>query len=177
LREKKGEFYEAIQKKLIHKKDITTKDELMRLIYAKELKVSEARNYTTFKLFKAFPIINYKDQDFDDINKIILIYSRIKNLELKTKDNDARYSTKKLGFALRYGKYAITSVIFKLNFNNSDIESTMQEVKSKWLNFENYIKTLPHNSDYFGGEDQNFDNYYKGKTINKDLVEFFKYGN
>ena len=60
----------------------------------------------------------------------------------------------------------------------------VDDILKQWQKFESYAIGLPTNSSYFkfykdeetGVEqrDLNFDNYYKGKTLDKDLLSFFK---
>ena len=93
----------------------------------------------------------------------------------------------KYGNALRYGKYAVVSVVSKSFIKDLDIkeyESVIKEktdiIINKWLDFENEIVEKPENETYFykyqEKEDTktvyNFDGYYKGKTINQDLQNF-----
>ena len=44
----------------------------------------------------------------------------------------------------------------------------------QWKAFEEFAKEKTENKDYITEEGFDFDNYYKGKTLNKDIVDFFK---
>ena len=44
----------------------------------------------------------------------------------------------------------------------------------KWKEFEVKTKEKDNNADYLTEDGFDFDNYYKGKTVNKDIVEFFR---
>lgn len=109
-------------------------------------------------------------------------YQYLTDIEKKEKN----YGVDRYGNALRYGKYAVVSVVsrsFKESFDIKKYESIAKEntdlILKKWLSFEDEITKKPSNEDYFykykeGESDSviyNFDGYYKGKTINKDLIE------
>ena len=60
------------------------------------------------------------------------------------------------------------------------VKEVIEQTLAKWIVFENQVIEKQSNKDYFykyQEEDNiktiyNFDGYYKGKTINKDLEEF-----
>ena len=72
--------------------------------------------------------------------------------------------------------------------DNAEFESSVKEATNKilntWAQFEEYIKIQPANIPYFrrytdpesGQEilEVNFDNYYKGRTLPSDLLNYFK---
>ena len=59
------------------------------------------------------------------------------------------------------------------------------ECLDKWLEFEKHVATLKHNDDYFrmyadvesgtAWREMNYDNYYKGRTLNSDLKAYSKF--
>lgn len=175
LERKKGEFYEATDKNIICKDKIITKEQIMRLIFCINGKPSEARSYANEKLFEAYPIKKIEPDNFHQIYKIIKIYKAVENLQQNTRNQEEKYRKKELGSGLSYGKYAMVSVIFKKLEDQTidEISQSLNEVKEKWKDFETTITNHEHNSDYFD-DGFNFDNYYKGKTINKDLVDYFE---
>lgn len=174
LERKKGEFYEAVTKNIICKDKIITKNQIMRLIFCINGKPSEARSYANEKLFEAYPIKHMSSCDFAQIYTVIKIYKAIENLQQNTKNQEEKYRKKEIGSGLSYGKYAITSVVFgKLKSETIEkMSQLLNEAKEKWKDFETTVANQEHNSDYFD-DGFNFDNYYKGKTINKDLMDYF----
>jgi len=103
-------------------------------------------------------------------------------------DKEDIYGTVNYGQALRYGKYALTSVVARKFFIDSEslsnVEAHVSNVIDRWLGFENYVTNKNENYQYFSTfEDEdseytireyNYDGYYKGRTLNDDLVEFFQ---
>jgi len=65
-----------------------------------------------------------------------------------------------------------------------DAGQRVNEILSHWLEFEGAVINMPHNQNYFREytdektglvtRDLNFDNYYKGSTLNQDLHKHFK---
>lgn len=100
---------------------------------------------------------------------------------------EENYGMEKYGNALRYGKYAVINIVsrkFREDLDvteyNCNVKEATEQVLYKWKDFENKIIKKQSNNDYFykyKEEDNirtiyNFDGYYKGKTINKDLEDF-----
>lgn len=172
LERKTGEFYEVISKNIISKETIITKEQVMRLCFVINGKTSEARSYANEKLFKQYPLSLI---DFEDIYKIINIYRTVEAFMQSTRDQNKKFRVSEFGYGLKYGKYAISATIFNLLKNSKDdIKKIVNHVKNKWLDFETTISNIEHNKDYFS-ESFDYANYYKGKTINNDLPEYFKY--
>jgi hypothetical protein len=89
------------------------------------------------------------------------------------------------GRALRYGKFAVISAC-RLKYEGeqsiNNAGKIVDSILNKWLEFETYIASLPENNSYFITLDKdtrtqkqevNFDGYYKGRTLNSDLIKFF----
>lgn len=169
LERKRGEFYEVLSRDIIPQDRIVTKEQIMRLSYVIEGKVAEARSYANEKLFKQYPLPTI---NFDDLYKVIQIYRTLGAFLQSTKDQDKKFRVPEFGNGLKYGRYAMTFAIFSLSKNYpGNLDEIINLVKNKWLDFENTMSNKESNKDYF---DETFDyaNYYKGKTINKDLPEY-----
>lgn len=96
-----------------------------------------------------------------------------------------KYGVNTYGNALRYGKYAVTYVVSQYYLDSLELHEYVKNVRmytdiilDQWMQFEQYIVTKDHNRDYFYQEKEengsikyyyNYDGYYKGRTINKDL--------
>ena len=106
------------------------------------------------------------------------------------KEKINKYGQAQYGNGLRYGKIAVVGVIARQYSSQITLETFDNEVKYKtedilnnWLGFEEFVKTQPDNTAYFRKyTDQetkqeilevNFDNYYKGRTLTKDLEKYF----
>ena len=174
LERKRGEFFEAISKNIISKDKVISKEQIMRLIFVINKKMSEARSYANEKLFQLYPIKEIDKEDFKKIFLILKTYKLVEKLEQNTRKKDDRYRTDQFGSGLQYGKYAITGVVFhKLHDDDTEkLALILNEVRVKWKDFETTVINKEHNKDYYE-EGFNFDNYYKGKTINKDLIDYF----
>lgn len=174
LERKTGEFYEATGKKIVSKDAIVTKELLMRLIFVMNGKVAEARSYAGEKLFEHYPLKNIKSNDFEKVFTVVNIYRMVDALEQKTRKHDKKFRIDEFGSGLKYGKFAITGAIFNglERDGDSDLASIMKDVLAKWKDFETTVSNFPHNKDYYD-EGFRFDNYYKGKTVNKDLIDYF----
>jgi len=104
----------------------------------------------------------------------------------QAKDNwekDKEFEEIEFGSGLRYGKMAIISAVGVQGITNEDISSQKltESVSSKllfvlqrWAVFEDYAKTRKENKDYMIDKGFDLDNYYKGRTINSDIRDFFK---
>lgn len=169
LERKKGEFFEAISKNIISKDNIISKEDIMRLAFVISWKVSEARSYSNDKLFKQYPL---STTDFEDLFKCILIYRLVISQIQSTRNQNERFRVSVFWYGLKYGKFALAWIIFNLSKNsNETIETILETTKNLWLNFEETIAQKPLNGIY-SGDWFNYDNYYKGKTINDDLIEY-----
>jgi hypothetical protein len=97
-------------------------------------------------------------------------------------EDEKPYEKIDFGMSLKYGKMAVISAIGLQKFEDAELaqdkivdvmEKKLVEVLEKWHSFEEYVKTKHGNSDYNTANGFDFDNYYKGKTINADIPEFF----
>lgn len=85
--------------------------------------------------------------------------------------------------SLRYGKMAVISAVGVTGVPvkdlvpdkiNEAVSKKLLFVLEKWNEFESFAKEKTENKDYFTDEGFDFDNYYKGKILNKNIAEFFK---
>ncbi|NJN92455.1 MAG: hypothetical protein HC878_20235 [Leptolyngbyaceae cyanobacterium SL_5_14] len=56
----------------------------------------------------------------------------------------------------------------------SSASEIVGKVLDNWLGFEQFIVSLPANSDYFSEQNRNFNNYYKARNVNQDISNFFE---
>lgn len=172
LERKKGEFHNSIEQSIITKSEPIKKEEVLRLSFCGDGRVSEARNFTSNKLFKSYPLEKYDESGFDNLYTLITVYKLLSKFKGPKED---KYNTIKYGNALRYASFAVCGAVYKITDDIYNIQDKLEHVLVKWKDFEDTIMNLETNLDYFGDDERNFDNYYKGKTVNKDLANYFGY--
>jgi hypothetical protein len=69
------------------------------------------------------------------------------------------------------GYFDSQNEITKETIANIVVES-IDKIKPKWIEFEQFAKSKPENSSFISG-DFDYDFYYKGKTVDNDVKEFF----
>ena len=185
LNRKQGEFYEGINRKYILKKQIIDLSNFMRIAISISGDAKKARQSSDTVLFRENNFKYYLKTE-SDYKKYVYGYYCYQYL-LDTEKKEKNYGMDKYGNALRYGKYAVIGIVSRgfdkildIKEYKSVVEEKTNSILEKWLSFENEITKKQSNKDYFykyqEGEDikfvYNFDGYYKGKTINKDLEDF-----
>ncbi|WP_447026904.1 AIPR family protein [Vibrio alginolyticus] len=187
---KKGEFADGINAKYIHRSQIVARDVLMRLAVAISKEPSAARRSGTNVLFSERNFHKYFGTGVDHVSLIhaLRVHQHLREIEAKAEGFVSKYNVENYGQALRYGKYAVVSVIHNKYYSKSsegfrfdEIPTLVDEVLSHWKNFESSAMSRASNTSYFrsasysssNSKDINFEGYYKGKTINQDLEEFW----
>lgn len=190
---KRGEFGDGIRNKYIDRSMIIARDHFLRICLACDGKPSQARRNSEKQNFKQSNfenILNDSDR-YKEYFYGISCYNALNNVQstLDKKSNDP-FGEINYGYALRYGKFAVVSVAtkqfdekIKLHEYSEDAENNVRLILDNWLQFESYIEDQNHNRRYFKktfdedtGETRleiNYSGYYKGRTINQDLKEFF----
>lgn len=191
---KKGEYGDGLHNKYISRDKIIDRVLFLRICLALKGEVSNARRSGETVLFRhnRFKQIlensdSYKKYFFGFLTmKYLNALQRKFKEDKNNKDGIANY-----GYSLRYGKYSVISVVanyYKDTFKNDEydqkIKIIVDQVLSKWIEFENYIINERHNISYFREiitpetkevrKMLDYDGYYKGSTINKDINIFFK---
>lgn len=191
---KKGEFGDGLFNKYIDRNKIIDRVQFLRICLAVKGDVSNARRAGETVLFK-----NDKfKQILTDSNKYkqyFFAYLTIRNLsKIQNKFKDQQNNRDGIinyGYSLRYGKYSVVSIVSQYFEENFDIEEyetksnqIVEQILNNWVTFEEYIITEKHNSSYFrdiiNPETKevrrmlDYDGYYKGKTINKNISNYFR---
>lgn len=103
-----------------------------------------------------------------------------------SRDRNNRHGIANFGNGLVYGKYAIISACksrFEGDLSLDVVGKIVDDILGHWKKFEAQVITIKANQNYFrkymdddGIErmDLNFNNYYKGKTVNQDIKKFFQ---
>lgn len=173
---KRGEFYHGLDKNYIDRECIVNRYDLLKSYLAWLGDASNARRSGSETLFKEkkFKEIMKKQSDY---KKMFFSYRLLKNIEvMEMKEKDI------FGSSIKYGKMAIISAIAILS-NNEDIDTSnvdgvakeqIKEVSLKWNDFIKYVIENKENKSYVSDKNLDFDMYYKGSTVNKNIKDFFQ---
>lgn len=165
---KKGEFEEAFSKKLVDKKMLIKREDLIKSYLSFKGEPGQAKNIKKDLLFgeTKFNTLIDKIEIVDDIFLSILLYQKISELEKKyISEFDKNLS--KYGHALKYGKNALIymySLVFDKNSNSDTITTNLEKLLNNWRVFENsFFKE--------GGKNSIF-NEYRNSTINEHILNY-----
>lgn len=169
---KKGEFYYGINGGYINKNLIVDRYNFFRAYLAYCGQPRWARQKGSEVLFRK----NSFDGLFNNSENYLEMFFAYRIL-LKLYD----INSKNWGDGIRYGKMAIIAAISRLvkksNFNRLNIDSIAEEEIRKleplWVPFEAWFRKKKENQKIYGEDKFDIDNYYKGKTIDKDIAEYF----
>jgi hypothetical protein len=186
---KKGEFADGVHSKYISRSQIIQRDSLMRLAVAINKEPASARRTGTNILFSEKNFSKYIHNQIDHKALIfaLTVHSYLKELEDKRQGFNSKYNVEKFGQALRYGKYALVSVLHNKYYINGtdldDIPNIVDSVLIQWISFEEvsigkesnnaYFKRTAYSDSDSNNKDMNFEGYYKGKTINHDIEDYW----
>ena len=186
---KRGEYADGIKAGYIQRSQVIDRELFLRLCKSCDMKPSEARRSSLKILFR-------EDNFTSTLNDVrrhkeyffaFSCYETLSTLERNySRDKNNRYGIATYGQALRYGKLAVVSAC-RLRYTEDNsftkVELIVNSVLGKWPEFESYVSGLASNSTYFSRyydeekkvmvQELNFDNYYKGRTLNSDLLNFF----
>lgn len=188
---KMGEFYDGLNHNFITREKIVERTIFMRVASCIQGEVAKARRNSDEVLFKT----EHFDQIFvdTDIYKKYMYgyFCHLYLIELEknfSKKKNNKYGINTYGNALRYGKYAVTYVVSQYYLETLELFEYYDNAKlytdiilGQWLKYEKSVIEKEHNRDYFYyviGENEekeyyyNYDGYYKGRTINRDLREY-----
>ena len=185
---KRGEFADGVREKYINRSQIVDRDTFLRLCMACDFRPAIARRNSSKLLFRE----DNFSKTLSDKNRVheyffaYLCYLRLNEIERQfSKEPNNQFGVVNYGQALRYGKYAVVAVC-NLLFQNKiqkDANQFVELILSNWLKFESYAVSLATNSTYFRvyvdpdteekQKELNYSGYYKGRTLDEDLVKFF----
>lgn len=187
---KRGEYADGVRSGYINRDQVIDRELFIRLCKACDLKPSDARKSSLKILFR--------EQNFvKTLNNVkrhkqyffaFLCYDKLTTLEKHySKDINNKYGVATYGQALRYAKFAVVAVCstkFDEDESFKNIDEIINKTLSAWTKFEKYVSSLKSNSSYFNRyydeekkvvvQELNYDNYYKGKMVDKDIVTHFK---
>ncbi len=191
---KRGEYWNGLEDGYIDPAKVINRETFLRICLTSNGLPAQSRRNSEKVLFGNNEYYS-KLYDPSNIDKYYFGYICLDALNQEQKKFDKvpnnKYGVVTYGNALRYGKMAVVAIASRSFDNRIKSEDYIQkatnivkECLSKWIEFENYISNLKHNENYFRaytdiGTDRikyevNYDNYYKGRTLNNDLKEYFK---
>ena len=187
---KKGEFADGIKNKYISRDLLIDRELLLRLCVTCDYKPTQARRSSLNQLFK---LENF-NKIFTDVSRheeYFFAYCCWQYLNKKEQgfndDKNNKYGIANYGHALRIGKFAAIAVCIYMYKKEETalekVELIANSVLNSWINFEKYVTSLKTNADYFHTyqdeitqivkQDLNYDGYYKGRTIDYDIKNYF----
>ena len=190
---KRGEFGDGIRNKYIDKSMIISRDHFIRLCLSFDRKPSLTRRSSESNLFKESNFTRILN-DADRYREYFFAYccfERLSEIQASiASETHNNYDRLNYGNALRYGRYAVTSVaanLFKKNLKTEEFQShaklAVDNALDQWLAFEKGIESHEHNAKYFNRIvdeesdvvrlEMNYTGYYKGTTMDEDLLEYF----
>lgn len=185
---KRGEFADGIRYGYIQRSQVLDRETFIRLCKACDMEAAEARSFSKKRLFELRGFTRtFKDpsrfHEYIFAHKCWEILAAIDKGYAKTKNKGG---TANYGSGLLYGKYAIISACHTKYEGEEAILKAGEIVDStlsEWLKFESYVVSLKTNQEYFRKykdengimqSELNFNNYYKGRTINSDILRYFE---
>lgn len=180
---KLGEFYDGLLNGYIEKKIIIDREEFMRAYLAFTGNPSDARRMGGNNLFKE-SFFNKTIRNISDLPEMFFAFILLKSLNTFRKSL-SKQQRNKYGFTMKYGRLSVIAAIGNSYYNSNSITLDKDFILDYsfpivsnfikiWPKYEKHIIRLTKNSDYFSRSNKDFDNYYKGKTINDDIINYFK---
>jgi hypothetical protein len=191
---KRGEFWDGSNHKYLDDSLVIDREDYLRVCVACNGMASEARRSGETILFKnnVYYGLLSDSTRYSEFFFCFLCYRALNEIEQKYKyDKKNKFGIMDYGQGIRYGKFAIVSVLsrhFSEKWDVDDypkkVETIVERYLGKWLDFEGYVIGQSHNKDYFKTHydrklkreisEINFNNYYKGKTVNQDVKKYFR---
>jgi len=185
---KKGEFADGVREKYINRSQIIDRDTFLRICIACDFHPAIARRNSSNVLFRE----DNFSKVLSDKNRVheyffaYRCYLRLSEIERQfSKEPNNQFGVVNYGQALRYGKYAVVAICSKFSKDKTQEEANklVDLILSLWLSFESYAVSMATNSTYFRAyvdpdteekqKELNYSGYYKGRTLDGDLVKFF----
>lgn len=162
---KRGEFDEALSKKLVDRKHLIKRDELVISYLSFKGEPGKAKNSKNDSLFeeKIFNTLIDNLERIDDIVLSVLLYQKITDLEKKYNKSDLPT----YGHALKYGKNAMIymySIIFNRSLDELNIDKNLNSMLNQWKSFEDSFYQANSKASIF--------NEYRNISISKHISEY-----
>lgn len=172
---KRGEFYNGIDGKYISKDLVVNRYDFLRAYQALKGEPRWARQRGSETLFKKEQFKKIID-DKDKFRRMVFAYLSLNHLYMCEANDEQDW-----GNGLRYGKMAIIAAMGCQDLGDltakgieSTIKQNIQQIKQRWADFERWARERTGKSLYLDRSGSfDFDNYYKGKTVDQDIRMFF----
>ena len=180
---KLGEFGDGIRRKYIDRSKIIDREKFLRICLATKGDPAKARSTSSSRLFEK-AMFDSIVSDTSDYRRCIYAYLAFEKITC--------YESLSLN-AKNLARFAIASVashryddsLSPYDFDES-ISRELADIISKWEDFEKYVRTVDDNKYYYFHEifdpitgertiEANWGAYYKGRTVNRDIIEYFKF--
>jgi len=182
---KRGEFADGIKNKYIDRNEIINRVDFLRMALASNFPKIKAnpKNVSEPKLFepKLFELSLGDGSKYNEFMFAYLCFKFIKEIKREqAKDSQDKFGENKYGKALRYGDVAVAMICkykyYKDRFDNDYIKEKLNKILLEWKKFEDNAFYKKTNINYFNKKTEEYNPYayYKGQTINKDLLKYFK---
>jgi len=174
---KKGEFYNGLKEKYLKKDLVIDRASFIRSYLALNGDASLARR-SSEKLFEIETFRKLLGQYEKDFQKMFFVYLLFKYLNKLSRN---RRNSNWGGTGLKYMQMAIIASIGFIGFElketldeiEEEIAKRVKKLESKWKAFEKWAKKQKENIEYLEEGILSNDNYYKGKTVNSNIKDFF----
>lgn len=164
---KKGEFEEAINKKMVDRKYLVSREDLIKSYISFKGNPGKAKNIKKNMLFEeeSFNIIFNDVNIIDELYLSIDIYNKITVLEKENKKNFEE-KFEQYGHALKYGKNALIymySLVFDKEIVDQHISNNISLLLNNWKDFEDYFYKDNGNTIF---------NEYRNTTIDDHILNY-----
>ncbi len=180
---KKGEYGDGLRNKYINRSQIVDREQFLRICLAVNNDPVRARSTSINILFKK--------SNFDSIVPETLDYRRCIYAYIAFNQIPNIYSSSSnVNNLARYAIACVVSHRYNDHINPSQFDESINHelhaVISNWENFEKYVRSVDKNKHYYFKEiydpitgdktiEANWGSYYKGRTLNNDLKEYFHF--
>ncbi len=182
---KRGEYADGIKNKYIERHQIIDREDFIRCCIAISNNPVKARQRSTDKLFSKNDF-NKHIPSADKYKEYVFAYMTLMNLSNKRllEANVKQYA--------RYSIVTVASHKFRQDMDVSDygeyVQNIVSDILAQWDDFETSVQQKEDNRKYYFKEkrdpntgelhiDANWQSYYKGRTLMRDLADYFKLTN
>lgn len=180
---KRGEFGDGIRQGYIQRAQIVDRERFLRICLAVKGEPVRARSNNAEKLFEK-SMFDSIIPDTSEYRKVIFGYMAFDKVSQFTSQSS------NVSDLARYAIVCVVSQKYSENLSPANFEEKVKEeletIINQWPDFEKYIRNDETNKHYYFREvydqqtgertiDANWGGYYKGRTLNRDLRNFFHY--
>ncbi len=187
---KRGEYADGVRAKYIHRSQIIDREIFLRMCKCSDVEPSDAKRMSANQLFdkQHFERTLLDPNRFDEYYFAYLCFVELSKIKKSfSRDKENKFGFQNYGNGLQNGIYAVVTVCgfyFKGEVDLKKIQEIIEYILNRWVDFEKYAQKQEGNDKYFRmsvdpetavvTNELNFVNYYKGSTLAKNLLKFFK---